>query len=290
MVGLAGQNIDWSGEDGAWYSLLKDHAAQLSINVRLTAPLPADFPERQLITGVSVISQGNSIVVENTDPYHVDPVGCPEGLETPCLSNGGLTITVNGRNAPELLVPTQRVQVEEGLTVSSANLPVECRQFGGDRAWTLIFEEMSAGRRHLNEETFEEWVLRFDQVAAPEWCAKYITERGLTEVQSVHSIFRIETPLIAVRLNAGVNQQSQGEVDAHGRELPDLEFWQMDVGFEGLDSSRFMTGVLGETARPVKDMWGKDVMEGAAAMRGAVADYKVSGPLGVNFIMDEGSQ
>lgn len=286
MVGLAGQKVDWWGEDGAWYSLLKDKDSDLNINVRLTAPLPDDFPERQLITGVSIMSHGKSIMVENTDPYSAKPAGCAEDVTLPCLSNGGITVTVNGHNAPELLSPVQGVVLGGDLVVSSANLPVECRQFGGHQIWARMYEEMMEGRRRLKSESFEEWVLRFDEVAAPEWCAKYINERGLSQVQSLHSIFQIETGSLTVRLNAGVNQQGDGEVDKNGREVPDLEFWQMDVGFEGLDASRYMTGVLGETARPVVNIWGDVVMEGMDAIRGAVSDYKVSGPYSDEFAMD----
>ena len=64
MKGLSGQNIDWSGVNGGWYCLVKDDEADLHVNVRLTAPLPEEFPERQLVTGLSVISTGHSVVVE----------------------------------------------------------------------------------------------------------------------------------------------------------------------------------------------------------------------------------
>ncbi|CAN0423163.1 unnamed protein product, partial [Ectocarpus sp. 13 AM-2016] len=50
MQGLRGQKIDWSGVDGGWYSLIKDDTADVNINVRVTAPLPDQFPDRQLIT------------------------------------------------------------------------------------------------------------------------------------------------------------------------------------------------------------------------------------------------
>ena len=64
MKGLSGQKIDWSGVNGGWYCLVKDDEADLHVNVRLTAPLPEEFPERQLVTGLSVISSGHSLVVE----------------------------------------------------------------------------------------------------------------------------------------------------------------------------------------------------------------------------------
>lgn len=68
MQGLRGQKIDWSGVDGTWYCLLTDDSIGLHVNVRLTAPLPKEFPDRQLITGVSVLSQGTSLVIEVRRP------------------------------------------------------------------------------------------------------------------------------------------------------------------------------------------------------------------------------
>ena len=80
MQGLRGQKIDWSGEDGAWYSLIKDDAVNLQVNVRLNAPLPDEFPSRQLITGMSVLSEGHSLVIEVKDPYSVSTGGCSDGI------------------------------------------------------------------------------------------------------------------------------------------------------------------------------------------------------------------
>ncbi|CAM9997801.1 unnamed protein product, partial [Ectocarpus fasciculatus] len=60
MRGLRGQRIDWSGVDGGWYSFVRDDDLDLNVNVRLTAPLPEEFPNRQLVTGLSVISGGHS--------------------------------------------------------------------------------------------------------------------------------------------------------------------------------------------------------------------------------------
>lgn len=94
--------------------------------------------------------------------------------------------------------------------------------------------EMLEGRRKQLVNSFEDWVLRYNDVVAPDWCAKYVSERTLLEVQSNLALFRIETPAITVRLNAGVNHQGDGEQDWDGCVLPDLEFWKIDVGFEGL--------------------------------------------------------
>eukprot|EP00752_Nemacystus_decipiens_P007470 g6673.t1 len=287
MRGMRGQKIDWSGVDGGWYSLIKDNDANLDINVRLTAPLPEEFPDRQLVTGLSVLSDGHSLTIEVENPYTVDTGGCPEDV-SPCLANGGLRIVVDGQEVNELLQFSRQVPVADGaILVSASNLPVECRQFGGDKIWARMYQEMMEGRRELlGGESLEDWILRFDHMAAPDWCAKYIAENDLADLQSTHAIFKIETPTVTVRLNAGVNYQGGGDVDWQGRALPDLEFWQMDVGMDGLDGENpSLSGILGETARPMYDESGKEVMEGFEAFRGTVEDYRVSGASGVHFAL-----
>lgn len=82
------------------------------------------------------------------------------------------------------------------------------------------------------------------------------------------------------------HNQGGGELDWDGRVLPDLEFWQMDVGMDGVDIDNLsLSGILGETARPVLDEAGREVMEGFEAFRGTVDDYRVSGPLGTHFAL-----
>ncbi|CAN0084804.1 unnamed protein product [Ectocarpus sp. 8 AP-2014] len=290
MQGLRGQRIDWSGVDGGWYSLIKDENADLHVNVRLSAPLPEKFPDRQLMTSLAVLSEGHSLVIEVKNPYTIDTDGCPEGV-SPCLANGGLRIIVDGQEVDELLRLSRQVPVADGaMTVSASNLPVECRQFGGDRIWAHMYEDMMLGRRQLRDgESLEEWILRYDSMAAPGWCAKFIAENDLADLQSNHAIFKIETPTVTVRLNAGVNYQGNGELNGDRRVLPDLEFWQMDVGMEGLDvDNPALSGLTGETARPVYDENGKPIMEGFDAFRGTVEDYRVPGALGVHFpLLDE---
>lgn len=69
-----------------------------------------------------------------------------------------------------------------------------------------------------------------------------------------------------------------------GRVLPELEFWQMDVHIEWLDvNPESVTGILGETMRPVLDETGAPSLTGAEAMRGNVEDFRVSGPLMSDF-------
>lgn len=283
MSGLQGQRIDVSGVDGGWYCLVKDEDIDFHVNVRFTAPLPDEFPNRQLVSGFAVLSSGHSLVVEVRDPYHVETHGCPEGI-SPCLADNGVRVVVDGQEMSDLLRPTRNEPLVEGMEISSSNLPMECRQFGGDKIWANLYEQKLRGRRIMFHESFESWVLRFKHMAAPDWCAKYVTERGLTNVQSNHAVFRIVTPLVTVRLLVGVNHQGNGELDWDGRMLPELEFWQMEVGFEGLSIEHpKLTGLLGETARPVLDDQGHVIMEGYDALRGTVEDYRVTGATGADF-------
>ena len=58
----------------------------------------------------------------------------------------------------------------------------------------------------------------------------------------------------------------------------------MDVGMEGLGvDNPTLSGLLGETARPVYDENGHAVMRGFGAFRGAVEDYRVSSALDIHF-------
>lgn len=284
MQGLRGQQIDWLGEDGAWYSLIKDDAINLQVNIRLTAPLPDKSPNRQLITGISVLSEGHSLVIEVKDPYNVSTQACNDH-RTPCLGDGGLHMVVDGKDANHLLHPDRDAYVFDG-TMSASNLPVECQQFGGDMIWARMYDEMLQGSRELSKRSFEDWVLSYDSMAAPDWCANFIAQRGLANVLSTHAIFQIVTPTVAVRLNTGVNQKEGGELDWDGRVLPKLDFWQMDIGLEGLFiDNESLSGILGETARPVLDDDGNQVMEGYNPFRGAVEDYKVLDALGTDFAL-----
>ena len=117
-----------------------------------------------------------------------------------------------------------------------------------------MYGEMLQGQRKLAvEESFEDWILRFDHMPAPDWCAEYVAQNRLTDVQSIFSVFKIVTSSVTVRLNVGTNFQGNG-LDWDGRVLPDLEFWQMDVGLDGLSlESELLTGILSETARPMLD-------------------------------------
>lgn len=80
MKGFRGQTIDWSGIDGGWYCHIKDDIVDLHVNIRVTAPLPDEFPRRQLTTGVAILSEGHSLVIEAKDTYNISTDGCPRGI------------------------------------------------------------------------------------------------------------------------------------------------------------------------------------------------------------------
>lgn len=84
--------------------------------------------------------------------------------------------------------------------------------------------------------------------------------------------------------NCVANDCKGGEILEDGRVLPELEFWQMDIHLEGLNvDPNIVTGILGETMRPVLDGQGKPVMTGVEALRGEVKDFRVSGALMSDF-------
>lgn len=170
--------------------------------------------------------------------------------------------------------------------LSSSNLPIECHEFGGGQEWKIVYEEMRRGQRNLAEPGFEEWVLSFPHMVANDWCAKYVWEKGLADVQSDHSVIKIATTDMVVRLSVGVNHRYSGKIDRFGRDLPELDFWQSSVGLVGIDlENEYLTGILGETARPVRDANGHVITKGVDALRGTVADYRVSGPVGTDFAL-----
>ena len=285
MDGLSGQAIDWSGEDGGWYALIQDKELGLHINVRVNVPLLQEFPRRRLVTGVSVLFAEHSFVVEANSPYSTGTSGCPLGV-SPCLASGALTFAVDNEHPAAPLGLLDGTRFHNGLILSATNVPLECGQFGGGSIWATTYEEMLQEQRSFIGETFGEWVIKFRDMAAPDWCAKYVMERGLADVQSTHAVLRIETPLAAVRVSVGPNYRGGGEDSWDGRTFSDLDFWQLDVGLEGLHVGNSLSGILGETTRPSLDNKGKAIMSGPGALRGVAEDYRVSGALGVEFALD----
>lgn len=167
MQGLRGQAIDWFGVNGGWYSLVKDEQADLQVNVRVTSPLPDEFPDRQLVTGLGIVSEGHSLAIEVKNPYTIDTDGC-KGV-SPCLANGGLRAIVDGKEVDGVLPFSKGVYVTDDIAVSASNLSVECRQFGGDKIWAPMYDEMVHGKRNLLAESMEDWILKSLSMAAPKW-------------------------------------------------------------------------------------------------------------------------
>lgn len=316
MMGLLGQTFDWAGTDGEWYSMLSD-GPNLQLNVRVTAPLP-EFPDRQLLTAVSLIFDGgrHSLVIEVQDPHTTDTEqdcsvtnGDGDGTTLPCLASGALRVLVDGQeDYAALSSPTAGVTLPDGHTVISAtNLPTECQPFGGDKVWVEEIENIvSAARRRrslragvevevevaaaaaaaaMDDVALEDWVLRSGTLAAPQWCAKFLEEEGISgllKVASSHAVFRIDGPTVTLRVNVGTNHQEY-QVLPDGRSVPQLDFWQVNVGVEAGRFTPEIAGMLGETSRVTVGDNGEPVMRGLRVLGGAIESYRVSGPLGVDF-------
>ncbi|CAN0052057.1 unnamed protein product, partial [Ectocarpus sp. 8 AP-2014] len=79
--------------------------------------------------------------------------GCLDGKPTPCLADGGLSVTVDGEKGMDdsaLLHPARGEILPGGIIeVSAANLPVECWEFGGDAIWARHYADMTAQQRRM---------------------------------------------------------------------------------------------------------------------------------------------
>ena len=144
-----------------------DEEIDMQVNVRTTGPLPKDFPNRQYVTGVSILQHGHSLVIEVIKPYSSDTPGGPESFFA-CLADGGLRFVVDGKVSQRLTRPIRNKKVGGIFKLSSSNLPVECREFGGGEEWELLYEEVRRGDKELTEPSFEEWVLSFSHKVAPD--------------------------------------------------------------------------------------------------------------------------
>ncbi|CAM9590520.1 unnamed protein product [Ectocarpus fasciculatus] len=69
-------------------------------------------------------------------------------------------------------------------------------------------------------------------------------------------------------------------------DLPDHLTWQMNMAVDHNEVSQAAKGILGETFVPTRDASGKPIMTGMDAIRGTEEDYRVEGPLGVDFVQD----
>ena len=131
MTGFLGQKFDFTGEDGAWYCLLKD-GPSIHLNMRVTAPVPS-MREITYITGLSVITTDDdgvdhTIDIAVTNPHSLES-SCPAGV-SPCLADGALTVKLDGK---ESLVAPGEVTLGPGVAIAAANLPGACRSFGFEK-------------------------------------------------------------------------------------------------------------------------------------------------------------
>lgn len=292
VAGLRGQRYDWAGEDGGWYAFLSTDLLQM--NLRVSSYLPDTFPDRQLVTGVALItSGGHSVTLEVSDPLDLTPTCNDHDTAggARCLVGGALRVTVDGRDEVQ---HTGEFHFDGDIDITAVNLPLECQRFGDHRMWVNLPEEqklMHPGKRDLRAArgatSFSDW-LRSDEVmiAAP-WCDRYLETlagdmAALAGHRSEHAVFRIGTPDLSLRVNVGINGEEQQTLE-DGRIVPASTFWQMDVNVEhgvGLSTAK---GMLGETSRYVLDATGKPVMVGLDVLRGEVEDYRVMHPLGTDF-------
>ena len=96
MRGLQGQKFDFSGKDGAWYSILHDES--FYVNMRVTAPIPG-LEDITYITGlaISIISDNRErhTIVLTVDNLLEMQSECPD-MGLTCLADGALTVELDG--------------------------------------------------------------------------------------------------------------------------------------------------------------------------------------------------
>ena len=136
------------------------------MNVRLTAPLPEESPTRPIVTVVSVMTEGKSFVLEVKNADTIETPGCPEGVSV-CIAGGGLQPSCRweGNNLLTCCPNTGRVRHgrHRGFHHKFTHRMSPVR---GQKLWARMYAEMLRRGRELTNETFEEWVLGFDRMAA----------------------------------------------------------------------------------------------------------------------------
>lgn len=296
MHGLQGQQIDWRGDDGGWYDLISDKTS-IQASVRLSAPLGGYFPDHQVMTAFALqYSGGHSIIIETEHPQTTHSESCLDASYAPCLAENSVRITVDGRIHPA--VSMERAALPGDARITATNLPPECRPRGHDHIWAYHFPH--TGRHNAGPKrepvNFIEWASGWSSsTAAPTWCSIWLENagpEGTFKYEGKHAAFRIEIPEMTVRLHHGTShehnealvvtgseQSPSSSVDLHGQEL-----WNMGVHVEWYSEDLIsVTGILGQTMRPVLDDWGSPVPFGLRALHGEIEDYRISGPLDMDF-------
>eukprot|EP00752_Nemacystus_decipiens_P008177 g7313.t1 len=297
MTGFLGQKFDFTGLDGAWYSVVSDisddaERPSTHINMRVTSPV-AELPEITYITGLSIITTDDdglehSIVIQVTEPHSLDS-SCPEGA-SPCLADGALTVEIDGE---ETLLAPDAVEVGSGVAVSAVNLPGACRSFGFEKYWEAKQEAYVKAGRKLSAasdlQNMSEWILGDPTATNMDECTEYVAgaiaggEDGLFSHDSEHASFQIVTPGAVIRLSHGRLHQLPMRDPTNQFELPEHRTWQMNLALERNTLSSEASGILGETQVPTVDASGQPIMEGMESIRGTQEAYRVEGPLDVVF-------
>ena len=98
------------------------------MNLRVTSRPPTTFPELQLVTKVALVTEGgHTFVVDVVDPLDCPPI-CYDTTNVandgsalgPCLVNGGLRVTVNGRTE---IQGADESRFDGGIHMTAVNLP-----------------------------------------------------------------------------------------------------------------------------------------------------------------------
>ncbi|CAM9207570.1 unnamed protein product [Ectocarpus sp. 13 AM-2016] len=289
MTGFLGQKFDFTGEDGAWYSVIAD--SNMNVNMRVTSPV-ANLPEITYITGLSVLTTDtdgleHSIVIEVARPHNLDS-SCPAGV-SPCLADGALVVLLDGE---ESLLAPGTVALGAEVEVSAANLPGACRSFGFEKYWQRKkLENARAGRLLRTTPSMGEWILGDPTATNMNECMEYVAraeaeEGGVFAHQSEHASFQIVTPKATIRLSHGRLHQIAMRDPTDRFDLPDHLTWQMNLAVHHEDVSHDAKGILGQTFVPTRDAEGKPIMTGLEAIRGTEEEYRVDGALGVDFVQD----
>lgn len=104
--------------------------------------MPPTFPERQLVTGITLVIEGGHTVVDDVnDPLDLAPTcGGTTGTagSAPCLVNGDPRVTVDGHKEVQ---GAGEHHFDGGIRITAVNLPLECQRFGEYLMWGGLDEE-----------------------------------------------------------------------------------------------------------------------------------------------------
>ena len=278
MTGFLGQKFDFPGVDGEWYALISD-LPSVHINMRVTASVPS-LPEITYITGLSVLTTGidglqHSIVISVKDPHSLESA-CP--TEQPiCLADGALNVVLDGEEA--LVAPGAKI-LTQGVEVTAANIPGECRSFGFEKYWEKKSKSARINRRLHETTNMGEWILGDHTMTNAKECTEYVASamqrNKLFDHQSEHVSFQIVTPTATIRLSHGRLHQLAMRDPTDEFDLPDHLTWQMNMAIDQSSLNHNAQGILGETFVPTRDADGNMIMTGMNSIRGVQEDCKLA--------------